>query len=93
MKKIVFALCVAVGLAFGSEVKNDEIKEREVKLSQLEWADVQRGMSASNRYYFAEQKVTLVITNKVEYSFQMTLPPYRPIGRGATRIEPQDYIK
>ena len=103
MKKIFLAICVMVGLAFGSEVKNDEIKEREVKLSQLDWADVQRGVAASNRYYFAEQKVALVITNKIEDIPGIPVIHYGPMGRMPEKIddrnkrslllEPKDYIK
>lgn len=96
MKKIVLALCMAFGLAFASgpdTKKKEDTKERVVELSKIDWANVQRGMAASNRYHFVEQNVTLVITNKVDDVFPMTLPPYRPIGRSAERIEPQDYLK
>lgn len=87
MKKLILTMCMACGLALGSDTN------RVVELSQIDWADVQRGMAASNRWTFVEQNVTLVITNKIVEPLPMTLPPYRPIGRGATRIEPPDYLK
>ena len=96
MKKLVMALCMAFGIALAAgtdAVKKEDTKERVVELSKIDWADVQRGMAASNRYNFVEHNVTLVITNRVEDVFPMTLPPYRPIGRSAERIEPQDYLK
>ena len=93
MKRIIAVLLVSIGLAFGHDGKSNNLDEREVKLSRLEWKEVQRGMSVSNRYYFAEHKVELVITNKVDDTIPITIPPYRPIGRGAERIEPQDYVK
>lgn len=95
MKKFMLTLCVACGLAFGSDTN------RVVELSRLDWARVQSGMNASNRWTFVEQKVMLVITNKVEEPLPMTLPPLRPIGRGpdlnrkerSLLLEPQDYLK
>ena len=87
-------MAFGLAFAFGSDTeKKDESKEWVVLLSRLDWADVQRGMAASNRWTFVEQNVTLVITNKIVEPLPMTLPPYRPIGRGATRIEPPDYLK
>lgn len=95
MKKIVMALTLAFGLAFasGSETRGGEVRERVVELSRIDWADVQRGMTASNRYHFVESRVTIVVTNRIEDVYPVSLQPYRPAGRGAERIEPQDYLK
>ena len=103
-KNLTMALCVAVGLlasTFGSD--SSEMKDRIVELSKIDWADVQRGMNASNQYYFAAHKVMLVITNNVEELPLIVVSPYRPAGRGAERLddrrrrslllEPQDYVK
>lgn len=99
-------LCVAFGLAFafGSDTgKKDESKERVVLLSQLDWADVQRGMAASNCYHFVEEQITLIITNGVEDIPGIRVIHYQPIGRGPEKIddrnkrslllEPHDYLK
>ena len=95
MKKLVMALTLVFGLAFasGSETRDCEVRERVVELSKIDWADVQRGMAVSNCYHFVESRVTIVVTNKVEDVFPVTLQPYRPAGRGAKCIEPQDYLK
>ena len=88
---------MACGLALGSDTN------RVVELSQIDWVDVQRGMAASNRHHFVEQKVMLVITNKVEDIPGIRVIHYQPFGRGPEKIddrnkrslllEPQDYLK
>jgi len=105
MKKLIMTLCVGFGLtfAFGSDAGENKTNERIVELSQIDWADVQSGMAASNRYCFAQQNVTIVITNKIEDIPGLKVIHFQPIGRMPEKItdrnknslllEPQDYFK